>query len=88
MTKAEELIALGEGRGCLANSAGDEPVFILVARDRTAPALVRDWADRVERLITNEGEMTLDRRNKIALARRLASAMDDWQKANGRKIPD
>ena len=33
-----------EAGHCLANSAPDEPVFVLCARDVTAPDIVRLWA--------------------------------------------
>lgn len=89
MTKREELKALEAGTGCLAHSHDDEPVFTLVGRDRFAADLVRRWADDVERTSVNMGEMTSQRREKIAEARRLAIAMDEWRAAHhGGKIPD
>jgi hypothetical protein len=31
---------------CYANAEPDEPMFILLGRDKHAPALIRDWASR------------------------------------------
>ena len=40
MIKAKELEAASHGEGCLGKSQDDEPVFVLVARDLTAPRAV------------------------------------------------
>jgi hypothetical protein len=39
--KAEEM-----NSGCFARAALDEPLFVLRAQDKSAPALVRQWAER------------------------------------------
>ena len=85
MTKAEEVAALEAGRGCLGKSADDEPVFILVARDKFAARLVREWADWVEHEAAVTAQLTAIRREKIADARRLAMRMDQW---STKKLPD
>ena len=58
----------------------DEPVFVLVASDLTAPKAVRDWANRAE-------GMGLDY-DKIEGARELAREMLRWQSIHGSKLPD
>lgn len=52
---------------CYANAEPDEPMFILLGRDRSAPSLVEAWADNRERL----GEDPA----KVAEARECAEAM-------------
>jgi hypothetical protein len=58
----------------------DEPVFLLRAQDRLAPTVVRKWADLVE---NSFGAPEI-----VSLARLHASAMEEWQRSNGSKIPD
>jgi cob(I)alamin adenosyltransferase len=36
---------------CYSNAEPDEPMFVLLGRDRSAPTLVRAWARERERLI-------------------------------------
>lgn len=59
---------------CYDNAAPDEPMFILLARDPAAPALVRAWADEREAL-RGVTPKTLE-------ARACADAMLAWRKAN------
>ena len=56
---------------CYAHARPREPMFILVARDAGAPALVRAWADRREAA----GEDPA----KVAEARKCATDMEDWR---------
>ena len=56
---------------CYANAEPDEPMFILLARDPDAPALVRQWA----KARWDRGE----RQEKIAEADACAKAMEDWR---------
>jgi len=56
---------------CYANAAPDEPMFILLGRDRHAATLVRLWA----LLRTREGEDA----EKVAEALRCATSMDVWR---------
>lgn len=75
---------------CLENSADDEPrtqlrgepVFTLCARDRAAPAAVRDWAMRAG-LLGAPSE-------KTGAAYRIAVEMETWQQENPDrvKVPD
>ena len=59
---------------CYANADPDEPMFVLLARDRYAPALVRQWAAKREM----GGEATA----KVAEARQCADAMEQWRQDN------
>lgn len=61
---------------CYTNAADDEPMFILLARDKHAPALVSLWATMREL----DGESP----EKVAEAVQCAKAMIDYQQANGR----
>lgn len=57
---------------CYANAEGDEPMFILLARDAQAPALVRQWAsDRAD---------ALEDPVKVAEAYACADAMEKWRR--------
>lgn len=59
---------------CYANAAPDEPMFVLLARDESAPALVRKWVDlRAAR----KGLTEPDDKELEALA--CADAMERWQ---------
>jgi len=59
---------------CYAHAKVDEEMFILLARDKHAPALVRAWADAREA----DGEDP----EKVAEARECANKMEAWRKAN------
>lgn len=61
---------------CYANAAPDEPMFVLLARDKHAPTLVWLWASLRE----------LDQEDpaKVREARDCVEAMFAWQKAHGR----
>lgn len=56
---------------CYTNAAPDEPMFILLARDRHAPALVRAWA--AWRRAAGEDPF------KVAEAEACAEAMERWK---------
>ena len=64
----------------LKNTADDEPIFVLVARDQNGPQGVRDWIDRAREL----GVL----RSKIEEAEECAKAMEFWQLDHGSKVPD
>lgn len=81
MIKVHELEANAKGEGCLGRSQDDEPVFILVARDRLAAGCVRYWAARAFAQGVNAA--------KVDEANALADQMDAWREAHGGgKIPD
>lgn len=58
---------------CYAKAEPDEPVFILLGRDASAPARVRKWAYERELLGNDDPE-------KIAEARRVADDMERWRR--------
>jgi hypothetical protein len=62
---------------CLAKIKPEEPIFVLRAQDKLAPALVEDWADRA----ATHGCSA----EKVAEARTTAAAMRDWPT---KKYPD
>ncbi len=66
--------------GTITRVADDEPVFVLRAKDRLAPDVVRTWAVRAERAGVN--------RTKVDEALSLAVAMKRWQMRNGTRLPD
>ena len=59
---------------CYENAKPDEPMFVLLARDKDAPALVDRWADKREA----EGEDA----EKVAEARLCADYMREWRMVN------
>jgi len=66
---------------CYENAKQDEPMFTLIARDKLAPEIVREWAYRALASGTPI--------EKVTEARRVADEMENWQIKNGtRKVPD
>jgi hypothetical protein len=59
---------------CYQNAEPDEPMFILLARDRMAPDLVKLWAQLRE----TDGEDPA----KVQEARDCAEAMRKWREGN------
>lgn len=59
---------------CYANAEPDEPMFVLLARDRFASALVRSWAT----MRNASGENP----EKVEEAFACAAAMDEWRRKN------
>lgn len=62
---------------CYANAEPDEPMFILLGRDKFAPSLVEHWADGREA----DGEDA----EKVEEARQCADAMRKWLTKLGKK---
>ncbi len=62
---------------CFANAEPDEPMFVLLARDKHAPTLVWLWATL--------RELDQEEPAKVAEARDCMAAMLSWQIAHGRK---
>lgn len=58
---------------CYDNALPDEPMFVLLGRDRDAPSLVRLWA-----MVREARGETLE---KAAEARACANAMEKWRSA-------
>lgn len=66
--------------GCLSKVDGDEPVFVLRAKDTMAPTVVRIWAMFAD--IAGVFPAKTDE------ARELAHQMDVWQREHGSKLAD
>jgi hypothetical protein len=66
---------------CYANAEPDEPMFILLARDASAPASVEEWADKRAQDIAHGIKPQSDW-PMVAEARQCAEAMRAWRKAN------
>lgn len=66
---------------CYANAEPDEPMFILLARDASAPEVVEDWAaDRMRAIV-----LGLKPKSDLPMvdeAQRCAESMRAWRKAN------
>jgi hypothetical protein len=81
MTKREVYHAALRGDGCLGNSADEEPVFVLCARDPGASEMVRLWAENAQHM-----GVPLE---KVLEALEVVNAMDAWRAAHGGgKVPD
>lgn len=66
---------------CYANAGADEPMFVLLARDASAPASVEEWASkRLEDI--NDGIKPASDCRLVTEARECAEAMRAWRKAN------
>lgn len=63
---------------CYAAAAPDEPMFVLLARDKHAPALVWLWSTL--------RELDSEDPAKVAEARQCAADMMTWAHAHGRKV--
>ena len=71
-------MALKANCSCLENTADDEPIFVLVARDKTAPWAILDWVERAEKNDVGLG--------KVYEARQCAQAMFEWQNAHPDRV--
>jgi hypothetical protein len=78
---------------CYANALPDEPMFVLLARDPSAPEIVEKWADARSQAI-RLGRRSMCDIELVAEARNLANTMREWRKANdgkwraSRTLPD
>lgn len=80
MTKKEVLDLASKGEGCLGRCVDDEPVFVLVGRDRAAPFAIRLWSMVAQILGAPR------RKYREALAE--VTVFESWQKERGSKVPD
>ena len=67
--------------GCFAAAMDDEPMFVLLARDPSAPWLARKWADEREAQIRT-GRKPASDMSKVQEARACADNMERWREAN------
>ena len=66
--------------GCLAKALPDEPFFVLLARDLTAPGTIRFWADqRAQASVDDEHYQDA---GQLTEAFETADAMEAWREAN------
>jgi len=75
-TKAQEM-----KDGCFAKAALDEPLFVLRAQDKSAPALVRKWAEQFRQHHLKAGTEGADLARAILKhteALQVADAMEQW----------
>jgi len=66
---------------CYANALPDEPMFILLARDPSAPGLVEDWAS-IRNKECHEGRRPMSDQAMVREALECAAKMVEWRKAN------
>lgn len=72
---------------CYDAAEPNEPMFTLLARDRSAPQLIREWADMRRELAQFKGTWTTAEREKIQEAYDCADAMDKWRSTNRPEQP-
>jgi hypothetical protein len=69
---------------CHSNALPDEPIFVLVARDKSAPGLIRTWCTmRLAEM--GAGIRSTDELPQIREAQACADAMEQWRKDNDGK---
>ena len=66
---------------CYANAEPDEPLFVLLARDASAPELVEQWADTRLQAIT-AGTKPMSDYAMVREARECAQAMRAWRRVH------
>lgn len=66
---------------CYANALPDEPMFVLLARDKNAPSLVRTWCT-VRLAEMGGGLRSVEELPQIREAQACADAMEQWRKEN------
>lgn len=69
---------------CYANALPDEPMFILLGRDPSAPDLVDRWADERHVAIMKRERSAADL-GMVKEARECANKMREWRKDNDGK---
>lgn len=73
----EDYVPIQDPRGLIPE---DEPVFLIRAQDVTAPDVVRYWAIKAK-----QGGAA---KNIVEAAEAQVSAIVEWQREHGMKIPD
>lgn len=64
---------------CYANALPDEPMFILLGRDNTAPVLVEEWA-ALREIEIGEGKRPESDRAMVIEAQECAEKMRKWRR--------
>jgi hypothetical protein len=66
---------------CYYNALPDEPIFILLARDTSAPNIIRVWArERMDEVLHNK--RPVDDAKVYVEAMKIAGDMERWRKEN------
>ena len=66
---------------CYASAAADEPMFILLARDKDAPLIVKLWALLREQAVEMGAKPPADLA-QVAEARQCAYEMERWRRSH------
>lgn len=66
---------------CYTNALPDEPIFVLLARDESAPRLVRKWCE-LRFAEMGEGLRSTEELPQVREAQAVANAMEEWRQAN------
>lgn len=80
ITRRNVIDALAEGQGVLGKAHDNEPVFILRARDPSARTVVQYWISRAKMLGTDPA--------KLAEAKAIEDAIEEWNARYGSRVPD
>jgi hypothetical protein len=68
---------------CYAAALPDEPMFILLARDRVAPIIILEWVEfRRRNAQANHAHLTLEEETQLNEAAACAAEMINWRKDN------
>lgn len=67
---------------CYANARGDEPMFILLGRDRLAPSLVTLWMNAKMATAKQDGSLTPELMEQVAEAGQCVDQMRQWLYTN------
>lgn len=67
--------------GCFHRAMDDEPMFVLLARDLSAPSKVRAWADEREAEV-QAGRKPASDMESVHEARECADRMERWRERN------
>ena len=81
-TKQKELADAALGQGAIGKSRDDEPIFVIVARDRLSSESVRSWARRFLALRMGLGTFNETAQSKYNEALDCADRMDEWRETN------
>jgi hypothetical protein len=75
---------------CLQKVSDDEPIFVLRAQDRLAPALVRQWArEMLTHGLINVVDGDVDKIEKLEVrAKEACDQADEMERWHTRKYPD
>jgi hypothetical protein len=67
-------LELTSPQSCLTRAEDDEPLFVLLARDRMAPKIIRQWVHERRAHVEDQDEAQLTEATNLALQR------EEWRK--------